>query len=64
MVGRKALSSIAKDLRYRGKEIAPFLQKDPAVITRYSRDMAELRAEIEKTFKPLEESRSNINKQV
>lgn len=65
MVGRKALSFIAKDFGYKGQEIAQFLQKDPAVITRYLKDGAELRPEIEKTYKTLEkEKRSNINKQV
>jgi len=64
MAGRKTLSFIAKDFGYKGQEIAQFLQKDPAVITRYLKDRAELKPEIEKVFKTLEGSRSNINKQV
>jgi len=33
--GKKLLSLIAREYGYRGKEVAAFLQKDPAVITRY-----------------------------
>jgi hypothetical protein len=35
MGGKKAFSLIAREYGYRGREVAGFLQKDPAVITRY-----------------------------
>jgi len=35
MGGKKLLSLIAREYGYRGREVAEFLQKDPAVITRY-----------------------------
>jgi len=39
MNAKKSLSLIAIEYGYRGKEIAEFLQKDPAAITRYLRNL-------------------------
>ena len=37
MMGMKLFSLIAKEYGYKGKEIAGYIQKDPAVVTRYLR---------------------------
>ncbi len=41
MMGTKLFSLIAKEYGYKGKEIAGYIQKDPAVVTRYLREKEE-----------------------
>lgn len=46
----------------RGKEIAGYIQKDPAVATRYLKEKEDLETEIEKVIAKIK--RVNINNQV
>ncbi len=50
-LGRKLMSLTAKEYVHRGKEIAAFIKKDPAVITRHLRERDGLKKEIEKIIK-------------
>ncbi|MBI5746340.1 MAG: transposase [Nitrospirae bacterium] len=61
MIGRKLFSLIAKEYGYKGKEIAGYIQKDPAVVTRYLREKGDLRAEVERV---IERIIANVNRQV
>ena len=46
LMGRKLLSVIAKELEYKGTEIATFLGKDPATISKYLRDTPDIQEEM------------------
>ena len=62
-LGRKLMSTVANEYGYKGKDVAKFLWKDPAVITRYLKGRNNLRKEAEKLFKLLKET-ANVNRQV
>lgn len=59
MLCRKLFSLVAREYGYKGKEIAGYIQKDPAVVTRYLREREDLKSEVERVIKRL-----NINSQV
>lgn len=61
--GRKVFSLVASEYGYKGKEIARYIRKDPAVITRYLKEGSSLREEVEKVVKHLIK-KTNVNKQV
>jgi len=46
--GRKLLSLVAHEYSYRGREIAEYIQKDPALITRYIKEKEELKKDAER----------------
>ncbi len=49
-LGRKLFSLVAREYGYKGKEIAGYIQKDPAVITRYLKEKEDLDVEIERVI--------------
>jgi REP element-mobilizing transposase RayT len=55
--GRKLLSSVAKEYGYQGKEIAKYIWKDPAVITRYLKEKKNLQEKTEEVIKTIREKR-------
>ncbi len=61
--GRKVFSLVASDYGYKGREIAAYMRKDPAVITRYLKERSSLAEEAEAVVKQLIK-RANVNKQV
>jgi REP element-mobilizing transposase RayT len=62
MIGRKIFSLVAKEYGYKGKEIAGYIRKDAAVVTRYLREKEKLWTEVKKTIEKMK--RANVNKQV
>lgn len=62
--GRKLLSLVANEYGYKGKEIAEYIKKDPAIVTRHLKEKNDFRREIEKLIKVLKDKRPNVNKQV
>lgn len=62
-LSRKLLSLVADEYGYKGKEIAVYIRKDPALITRHLKEKADLRLEIEKAIKTLKNARLNVNNQ-
>lgn len=46
LLGRRLFSLAAKEYGYRGKEIAEYLEKDPAVVTAYSRGIEDLKIRV------------------
>lgn len=63
-LGRKLISLVASEYGYKGKEIAEFMQKDPAVITRHLREREDLVDEIRNVIASLRKDRENVNNQV
>lgn len=61
--GRKVMSLVAREYGYKGQEIAEYLRKDPAVITRYLKEGKRLESEIEKVHEALRKTKK-VNKQV
>jgi hypothetical protein len=45
-LGRRLFSLAAKEYSYRGKEVAEYLEKDPAVVTAYTKGREELKKEL------------------
>jgi REP element-mobilizing transposase RayT len=62
MMGRRLFSLVAREYGYKGKEISGYIQKDPAVVTRYLREKEELGAEVKKVIEKIK--KANVNKQV
>jgi REP element-mobilizing transposase RayT len=60
--GRKMMALIAERYGYRRQEIAEFIQKDPAVVTRYLREKPGLNEEVETIIKILSE-KANVKNQ-
>jgi len=60
---RKVMSLVAREYGYKGQEIAEFLRRDPAVITRYLKEGKRLEAEVEKVHEALKKTKK-VNKQV
>ena len=58
---RKLMSLIADDYGYKGREVANYLRKDPAVVTRYLKERKLLTSEMDKVLQLL---KANVNKQV
>ncbi len=63
VVGRRLLSLVAREYGYKGREVADYLRRDPAVITRYLKIGKTLETEIEKVHLALKEIKK-VNKQV
>ncbi len=61
MMGRKVFSLVAREYGYKGKEISGYIQKDPAVVTRYLKVKGELWGGIERVIEGI---KANVNKQV
>jgi len=61
--GRKVMSLVAREYGYKGQEIAEYLGRDPAVITRYLKEEERLEGEVEKVHEALKKSKE-VNKQV
>ncbi|NWF99255.1 MAG: hypothetical protein HXY52_10050 [Nitrospirae bacterium] len=49
------MSIAANEYGYKGREVAKYLRKDPAIITRYLKERNELKKDAEKVFKFLKE---------
>ena len=63
MAARRVFTQTAKIYGYAGKEIAEYLKKDPASVTRYVRD-EDRNKEVMDVVKALETNRRNINSKV
>jgi chromosomal replication initiation ATPase DnaA len=57
--GRMLMSIVAKEYGYMGREIAKYLRKDPAVISRYVRSRDNFKQELKKVFQALQGKKSN-----
>jgi hypothetical protein len=64
MLGRKLLSLAANEYGYKGKEIAEYIQKDPAIVRRHVKERDDMKRETEKAVKALKNMRSNVKSQV
>jgi putative transposase len=64
LLGKKLMSLVAREYGYKGREIAEYLRKDPAVITRYLCEEENFKTEMDRVFTTLEERRSTVNKHV
>jgi REP element-mobilizing transposase RayT len=51
--GRRVMSLVGKEYGYKGREIAEYLRRDPAVITRYLREGKKFETDIEKVHENL-----------
>ena len=60
--GRKVFSQVARAYGYKGKEIAAYTRKDPAIITRYLKDKTVHKIEAEKVIEILKR-KPNVNRQ-
>jgi hypothetical protein len=54
LLGRRLFSLAAKEYGYRGKEIAEYLEKDPAVVTAYTKERQELKKRVKELNNYLE----------
>jgi REP-associated tyrosine transposase len=62
---RKVFSLVAREYGYKVTEIAGYMRRDPAIITRHiAREKEELRGEVEKVVTRLKDKKANINSQV
>jgi len=64
--GRKLFSLVSNEYGYKGKEIAKYSRKDPAMITRHLKEEADLKMETEriiKTIKLMMPNVTNVNSQ-
>jgi chromosomal replication initiation ATPase DnaA len=50
---RKVMSLVAREYGYRGQEIAEYLRRDPAVITRYLKEGKRLEGKVERAHETL-----------
>ena len=62
-LGRKLMSLVANAYGYKGREVAQYLRKDPAIITRYLKERDDLTKEANQVFTLLM-GQTNVNKQV
>ena len=58
LLGRKLFSLVAKECGYMGNEIAEYLEKDPAVVTAYSKEAKEFAKRIKELTNYLRENKS------
>lgn len=61
--GRKLLSLVAHEYGYRGREIAEYMQKDPALITRHIKEKEELKKDAQRVIAVLRDRKVNVNSQ-
>jgi hypothetical protein len=50
-LGRKLFSLVGSEYGYKGKEMAEYIRKDPAMITRYLKDRKNSEAEVERLMR-------------
>jgi hypothetical protein len=50
-LGRKLFSLVGSEYGYKGKEMAEYIRKDPAIITRYLKDRKNSEAEVERLMR-------------
>lgn len=60
---RKVLCLVADEYGHKGKDIAGYIHKDPAMISRHLKEKADLKEETEKLIKTLKDVRANVNSQ-
>jgi hypothetical protein len=61
--GRKLFSIVAHEYGYKGREIAEYMRKDPALITRHIKDEG-MKREAAKVITLLKNRRKDVNSQV
>jgi len=59
--GRRVISLTAREYAYTGGEIAAYLKKDPAAVTGYLRQGADLKEEVDKVVKDIERAKIKLN---
>jgi putative transposase len=62
--GRKLLSILAHEYGYRGREIAEYIRKDAALITRHIKEKKELGKDSERVIAIMQKRNANVNSQV
>lgn len=62
--GRKLFSLVAHDFGYKGREIAEYMRKDPALITRHIKELKELKSDAARVIALLKDWTENVNSQV
>jgi REP element-mobilizing transposase RayT len=60
---RKLLSLVAHEYGYRGREIAGYMRKDPALITRHIKEKEELKKDTERIIAVMRDRKINVNSQ-
>ncbi len=60
---RKLLSVVAHEYGYRGKEIAGYMRKDPALISRHIKEREEMEKDTERVIAALKDRKANVNSQ-
>lgn len=61
--GRKLLSVVAHEYGYSGREIAGYIRKDPALITRHIKEKKELKMDTEQLIATMKDRKANVNSQ-
>jgi putative transposase len=61
--GRKLLSLVAHEYGYKGREIAEYMRKDPALITRHIKEKKELKKDAERVIAVMKDRSTNVNSQ-
>ena len=61
MEGRKLFSMVGRQYGYKGKEIAEFLEKDPAAVTGYLRRSQDLLVKMERLVLRVDGTKKNLN---
>jgi REP element-mobilizing transposase RayT len=61
-LGRKLFSMVAFEYGYKGREVAEYIQKDPAIVTRYLKEKGDFEREIERVIKMIGK-KANVNSQ-
>ncbi|MHB8881196.1 MAG: transposase [Thermodesulfovibrionales bacterium] len=62
--GRKLFSIVAHEYGYKGREIAEYMRKDPALITRHVKESKKLEKDTAEVIAMLKVKKSNVNSQV
>jgi hypothetical protein len=60
--GRRLFSLVAHDFGYKGREIAEYMRKDPALITRHLKEK-EMKRDAARVIATLKEEKANVNSQ-
>ena len=61
--GRKLLSLVAHEYGCSGREIAEYMQKDPALITRHIKEKEDLKKDVEQVIAFMKDGKENVNSQ-
>ncbi|MDO8282839.1 MAG: transposase [Thermodesulfovibrionia bacterium] len=63
-IGKKILTIAAREYKYKCSEIAAFIKKDPAIVTRYLKEKEDMKEDVDVLIRMLKKNRANVNSQV